>query len=148
MGCECSYTYEVSSVKCRRRLSTDLLLVCSLKKITLLLNIKRPICLVLNHMGLEPAAFETLVPVMTVGCLLHTHTHRRGTWILYSYPLSHQGSRGAGEVALGTDQTMNSSFCLARNQNLSIKHSSPAAQTGVSQEMGKGKSGMGMLTNR
>lgn len=148
MGCECSYTYEVSSVKCRRRLSTDLLLACSLKKITLLLNIKRPICLVLNHMGLEPAAFETLVPVMTVGCLLHTHTHRRGTWILYSYPLSHQGSRGAGEVALGTDQTMNSSFCLARNQNLSIKHSSPAAQTGVSQEMGKGKSGMGMLTNR
>lgn len=44
------------------------------KKKILLLNIKRPICLVLNSISLEPAASETLVPVVTEGCLLATHT--------------------------------------------------------------------------
>lgn len=72
MGRECCYTYEVSSVKCITRLSTDLLLTRGKKN--LLLSIKRPICLVLNQIGLESAAFETGAPVITVGCPYPTHT--------------------------------------------------------------------------
>lgn len=71
MGHECSYTYEVSSVKCITRLSTDLLLTHGKKKKkkSLLLNIKRPICLVLHQIGLESVAIETPVSVTMVSCL-------------------------------------------------------------------------------
>lgn len=62
MGCKHSYTCEVSSEKCIRRLSTDLLSTHRQKKKKKLLNIKRPICLVLNQVSLEPAALENFSP--------------------------------------------------------------------------------------
>lgn len=95
------------------------------KKKSLLLNIKRPICLVLNQICLESVAVETPVSFMTVGCL-HWHMRWRETRVFYRDILYSTGGAGGGRgklpLALTRQWTHHPAWPRNRNWTLNIAH--------------------------